>query len=42
MNPLSPLTYYFRHKRQTLLQVGLIALVTLGICLLVGMSSWAR
>ncbi|MBL7077474.1 MAG: ABC transporter permease [Kiritimatiellae bacterium] len=38
MNPLSPLTYYRRHKRQTLLQVSLVALVTLGICLMVGMS----
>jgi ABC-type lipoprotein release transport system permease subunit len=38
MNPLSPFTYYLRHKRQTLLQVSLVALVTLGICLLVGMS----
>lgn len=38
MNPLSPFTYYRRHKRQTLLQVSLVALVTLGICLMVGMS----
>jgi len=38
MNPLSPFTYYRRHQRQTLLQVSLVALVTLGICLMVGMS----
>jgi ABC-type lipoprotein release transport system permease subunit len=36
MNPLSPLTYYRRHKRQTLLLMGLITLVTLGICVMVG------
>jgi hypothetical protein len=31
MNPLSPLTYYLRHKRQTLLLVGLVSLMTLGV-----------
>jgi len=31
MNPLSPLTYYRRHKRQTLLLVGLVSLMTLGV-----------
>ena len=36
MNPLSPLTYYRRHKRQTLLLMGLITLVTLGIYVMVG------
>lgn len=36
MNPLSPFTYYRRHKRQTLLLVGLITLVTLGIYVMVG------
>jgi hypothetical protein len=35
MNPLTPLTYYGRHKRQTLLLVGLIALMTLGVCTMV-------
>ncbi len=35
MNPLSPLTYYRRHKRQTLLLLGLIALMTLGVCTMV-------
>jgi len=35
MNPLSPLTYYRRHKRQTLLLMGLIALMTLGVCTMV-------
>ncbi len=36
MNPLSPFTYYRRHKRQALLQMSLVALVTLGVCLMVG------
>jgi hypothetical protein len=35
MNPLSPLTYYRRHKRQTVLLMGLIALMTLGVCTMV-------
>jgi ABC-type lipoprotein release transport system permease subunit len=35
MNPLSPLTYYRRHKRQTFLLMGLIALMTLGVCTMV-------
>ncbi len=35
MNPLSPLTYYRRHKRQTLLLAGLVALMTLGVCAMV-------
>jgi hypothetical protein len=35
MNPLSPLTYYRRHKRQTLLLLGLVALMTLGVCTMV-------
>ncbi len=37
MNPLSPFTYYRRHKRQTLLLVSLIALVTMGVYVMVGM-----
>ncbi|MFN2286491.1 MAG: ABC transporter permease [Anaerolineae bacterium] len=37
MKPLSPLTYYRRHKRQILLMLGLIALVTLGIRVMVSM-----
>jgi len=36
MNPLSPFTYYRRHKRQTFLLVGLITLVTLGVYMMVG------
>jgi ABC-type lipoprotein release transport system permease subunit len=36
MNPLSPFTYYRRHKSQTLLLVGLIILMTLGIYVMVG------
>jgi len=36
MNPLSPFTYYRRHKRQTFLLVGLITLVTVGVYLMVG------
>jgi ABC-type lipoprotein release transport system permease subunit len=35
MNPLSPLTYYRRHKRQTLLLAGLVGLMTLGVCAMV-------
>ncbi len=35
MNPLSPLTYYRRHKRQTLLLVALVGLMTLGVCAMV-------
>ena len=35
MNPLSSLTYYRRHKRQALLLVGLISLMTLGVCVMV-------
>ena len=35
MNPLSPLTYYRRHKRQTLLLMALISLMTLGVCAMV-------
>lgn len=35
MNPLSPLTYYVRHKRQTLLLLTLVALMTLGVCAMV-------
>jgi ABC-type antimicrobial peptide transport system permease subunit len=36
MNPLSPLTYYRRHKRSALLQVALISLATVGLFILVG------
>ena len=35
MNPLSPLTYYLRHKRQTFLLMGLVSLMTLGVCVMV-------
>jgi len=35
MNPQSPLTYYIRHKRQTVLLVRLISLMTFGICVMV-------
>jgi hypothetical protein len=38
MNPLSPITYYIRHKGNTLLLVGLIALVTAGIEVMAGMA----
>jgi len=37
MNPLSPLTYYRRHKRSALLLVVIISLVTLGIHIMVGL-----
>lgn len=36
MNPLSPLTYYRRHKRSALLQIALISLATVGLFVLVG------
>jgi hypothetical protein len=36
MNPLSPVTYYLRHKRSALLQIALISLATLGLFILVG------
>ena len=35
MNPLSPLTYYLRHKRSALLQIALISLATVGLFILV-------
>jgi ABC-type lipoprotein release transport system permease subunit len=35
-NPLSPFTYYRRHKGQALILVGVVALATLGIYLVVG------
>jgi ABC-type antimicrobial peptide transport system permease subunit len=36
MNPLSPFTYYRRHKRSALLQIALISLATAGLFILVG------
>jgi len=36
MNPLSPVTYYRRHKWSTLLLVALICLVTIGLYVMVG------
>lgn len=38
MNPLSPFTYYRRHKRQSLLLVGVVALVTLGVHMMVSVT----
>jgi ABC-type lipoprotein release transport system permease subunit len=35
MNPLSPLTYYLRHKRSALLLVALICLATMGLYVMV-------
>ena len=35
MNPLSPLTYHRRHRKSALLLMGLIALATLGLYLMV-------
>ena len=40
MNPLSPWTFYRRHKQRAMLLLGLIALVTVGLYLLVALS-WA-
>ncbi|MBN2391823.1 MAG: ABC transporter permease [Anaerolineae bacterium] len=36
MNPLSPFTYYLRHKKSALLQIVLISLATAGLFILVG------
>ena len=36
MNPLSPLTYYRRHKGSALLLVAIICLATAGLFLMVG------
>jgi ABC-type lipoprotein release transport system permease subunit len=36
MNPLSPFTYYRRHKQSALLQIALISLATVGLFILVG------
>jgi ABC-type antimicrobial peptide transport system permease subunit len=36
MNPLSPLTYYRRHKGSALLQIALVSLATVGLFILVG------
>ena len=36
MNPLSPLTYYVRHKKSALVQITLISLATVGLFVLVG------
>lgn len=35
MNPLSPLTYYLRHKKNALVQIALISLATVGLFILV-------
>jgi len=35
MNPLSPFTYYRRHRWNALLLVGIISLATLGVCVMV-------
>jgi hypothetical protein len=35
MNPLSPLTYYLRHKKSALVQIALISLATIGLFVLV-------
>ena len=42
MNPLSPLTYYRRHKRHALLLVGIVILATLGAYAMVGMMAPIR
>jgi ABC-type lipoprotein release transport system permease subunit len=36
MNPLSPLTYYLRHKKSAFVQMALITLATVGLFILVG------
>ena len=37
MNPLSPFTYYRRHKRRALMLAGLVALAVTGLYLLIGL-----
>jgi ABC-type lipoprotein release transport system permease subunit len=37
MNPLSPFTYYRRHKRRALMLAGLVALAVAGLYLLIGL-----
>ena len=37
MNPLSPLTYYRRHKRQTTMLMAFISLAVMGLYLLIGL-----
>ena len=39
MNPLSSFSYHRRHKRQVLLLAGLIAALTLGVYMMVGVTS---
>jgi ABC-type antimicrobial peptide transport system permease subunit len=39
MNPLSPVTYYRRHKRRALLLVGLIAALTLGVHMMYSLTN---
>ena len=41
MKPLSPFTYSRRHKRRTLLLVGLVAATTLGVCVMVRLLGFA-
>jgi ABC-type lipoprotein release transport system permease subunit len=36
MNPLSPLTYYLRHKKSAFVQMALITLATVGLFILIG------
>jgi ABC-type antimicrobial peptide transport system permease subunit len=38
VKPLSPLTYYWRHKRSAALVIGVIALVTVGVHVMVSLS----
>ena len=40
MNPLSPFTYYYRHKGHTALLLGVLSLATTGLYLMVALS-WA-
>ena len=42
MNPLSPSTYYVRHKRDALLLLILIALSTLGLYIMVSVLDLSR
>jgi ABC-type lipoprotein release transport system permease subunit len=38
VNPLSPIIYYHRHKRSALLLIGMVALVTLGVHTMIGVT----
>src|SRR5512143_817097 len=40
MNPLSPFTYYRRHKRRALMLTALLALTIMGLYLFIGLAQY--